>query len=312
MEYLETGGAGFIGSHLVEHKVGLGADVRVLDNFSTGKHENIAPFSSKIELLEGDIVNPETCARACDGVRVVLHQAALPSVPKSVADPLSSHRVNADGTFNMLLAARDAGVQRFVYAASSSAYGETPTLPKIESMPSQALSPYAAQKLAGEYYCAAFAQCYGLQTFSLRYFNVFGSRQDPTSQYAAAIPEFVTKILRNVPPTVYGDGEQTRDFTHIENVVHANLLAARAPRANGEVINVACGQHVTVNAIIKEINILLGRNVMPEHVAPRPGDIKHSWADITLASRVIGFKPVVPFAEGLRQTIDWYAENFDT
>jgi nucleoside-diphosphate-sugar epimerase len=309
MDYLVTGGAGFIGSHLVERLVQNGSSVRVLDNFSTGKRENIAPFSNAIELVEGDISDPDTCDRACDGVDVVLHEAALPSVPKSIVDPVSSHRVNIDGTFNMLEAARDAGVRRFVYAASSSAYGESETLPKVESIPPSPLSPYAVQKLAAEHYCTVFARCYGLQTLSIRYFNVFGSRQDPTSQYAAAIPAFVTSILRDQPPTVYGDGEQTRDFTFIENVVQANLLAAQAKETCGQVINVAAGERVSVNAVIEQINALLGKNVQPEYVDPRPGDIKHSWADVTLASQVIGYRPTVPFAEGLRRAIDWYREN---
>jgi len=309
MDYLVTGGAGFIGSHLVERLVRDGASVRVVDNFSTGKRGNIAPFMDKIELIEGDITNPTVCAKACLGVDVVLHEAALPSVPKSVADPVTPHRANVDGTFNMLLAAKDAGVRRFIYAASSSAYGETPTLPKVETMPSQPLSPYAVQKLTGENYCGAFARCYGMQTLCVRYFNVFGPRQDPTSQYAAAIPAFITAILDDHPPTIYGDGEQTRDFTFVDNVVQANLLAARAPQVKGETVNVACGEHVTVNAICSEINRLLGKKVRPTYVPPRPGDIKHSWADISLAERLIGYRPTVSFAEGLRRTIHWYAET---
>ncbi len=307
MDFLVTGGAGFIGSHLVEHLVRDGLSVRVIDNFATGKRGNIAPFLDSIEFIEGDITDPASCAKACLGVDVVLHEAALPSVPKSVADPITTHRTNVDGTFNMLMAARDAGVRRFIYAASSSAYGDTPTLPKVETMPSQPLSPYAVQKLAGEHYCGAFAKCYGMQTLAMRYFNVFGPRQDPTSQYAAAIPAFITAILNDRPPIVYGDGEQTRDFTFVGNVVHANLLAARAPDVNGEVINVACGEHVTVNAICGEINRLLGRHVQPDYVPPRVGDIKHSWADITLAERLIGYRPCVAFAEGLQRSIDWYA-----
>jgi nucleoside-diphosphate-sugar epimerase len=309
IEYLVTGGAGFIGSHLTEHLVKQGRSVRVLDNFSTGKRQNLAPFANKVELIEGDMADPKIAARACQGVRVVLHEAAIPSVPKSVADPVASHRANVEGTFQMLVAARDAKVQRFVYAASSSAYGESPTLPKIESMPTQPLSPYAVQKLMGEYYCSVFFKCYGLQTLSIRYFNVFGPRQDPTSQYAAAIPAFVTSILRNEPPTIYGDGEQTRDFTFIENVIQANMLAAAAKETRGEVINVACGEHVTVNAIIREINKALGKQIKPNHVDTRPGDIKHSWADISLAAKVIGYKPVVKFADGLARAIDWYAKN---
>lgn len=306
MDYLVTGGAGFIGSHLVASLVEQGAGVRVLDNFSTGKRENLAPILGKIDLVEGDITDPRICAHACAGVRFVLHQAALPSVPKSIADPVSSHRTNVDGTFNMLVAARDAGVRRFVFAASSSAYGESPTLPKTESMPTQPLSPYAVQKLAGENYCRVFAEVYGLETLSMRYFNVFGPRQDPASQYAAAIPAFVTAIIGDRPPTVYGDGEQTRDFTYIENVIKANLAAVEATKTHGEVLNIACGEPVTVNAIIREINTILGKDVRPEYVAQRPGDIKHSWADISLAAEKIGFAPAIPLAEGLRRTIVWY------
>jgi UDP-glucose 4-epimerase len=309
MDCLVTGGAGFIGSHLVEGLVKRGDFVRVLDNFATGKRKNLSPWLDKIELLEGDITDPATCARACNDVEVVFHLAALPSVFKSVTDPVSTHRTNTDGTFNMLVAARDAGVRRFVYAASSSAYGESVTLPKVESMPPQPLSPYAVQKLTGEFYCSVFAKCYGLQTLSMRFFNVFGPRQDPTSQYAAAIPAFVTAILRDQPPTIFGDGEQTRDFTYIENVVRASFLAAEARETRGEVINVACGEHVSVNMIVAEINRLLGKNIQSKYDPPRPADIKHSWADISLASRVIGYEPAVLFAEGLRRAIDWYAQD---
>ncbi len=309
MAYLVTGGAGFIGSHLVEKLVGDNARVRVLDNFTTGKRENIAPFLDRIELIEGDIADPDICRRACDGVEVVFHQAAMPSVPRSVEDPVTSHRTNIDGTFNLLVAARDAGVRRFVYAASSSAYGETETLPKIESILPDPLSPYGVQKLTGEQYCTVFAKCYGLSTLSLRYFNVFGPRQDPKSQYAAAIPAFITAILRDEAPLVYGDGEQTRDFTHIDNVVHANMLAARADETQGEVMNAACGERITINEVIAEINRVLGKQVKSKHVDERAGDIKHSWADIGLAERLIGFKPLVSFAEGLRSVIDWYKEN---
>ncbi|HUN80271.1 MAG TPA: SDR family oxidoreductase [Phycisphaerae bacterium] len=309
MDYLVTGGAGFIGSHLAEKLSAQGARVRVLDNFSTGKRENLANFLERIELMEGDIADPEVCRVACRDVGVVLHEAALPSVPKSIADPISSHRANIQGTFNMLVAARDCGVKRFVCAASSSAYGETPALPKHEAMLPDPLSPYALQKLTGESYCRVFTKCYGLQTLSLRYFNVFGPRQDPTSQYAAAIPAFVTAILKGTPPTIFGDGEQTRDFTFIDNVVQANLLAAQAQSADGEVMNIACGESVTVNAIIREINALTGKNVAPKYVDSRPGDIKHSWADISRAEKLIGYRPLVRFDEGLQRAIDWYARN---
>ena len=305
MEYLVTGGAGFIGSHLVERLVNDGRRVRVLDNFLTGKRENLAPFSNQIYLVEGDMADPAVCQRACQGVRVILHEAALPSVPKSVADPVASHRSNVQGTFNMLVAARDAKVERFIYAGSSSAYGESETLPKVESMTPSPLSPYAVQKLTGEYYCTAFARCYGMSTLTIRYFNVFGPRQDPKSQYAAAIPAFITAIAEDRAPTVYGDGEQTRDFTYIDNVIEANLLAVKTS-TRGEVINVACGESISINAIIQAINAELGKNIRPNYVAPRPGDIKHSWADVRLADKVIGFRPNVPFRDGLRRAIAWY------
>jgi nucleoside-diphosphate-sugar epimerase len=239
----------------------------------------------------------------------VLHQGALPSVPRSVDDPAASHQHCVDATFTLLLAARDAGIKRFVYAASSSAYGDTPTLPKVETMPTDPLSPYAVGKLVGEYYCSVFSKVFGLETISLRYFNVFGPRQDPASQYAAAIPAFVTAILKDQSPTVYGDGEQSRDFTYIDNVVQANLLAARADKTNGEVVNIACGEAITVNAIIKLINELLGKDVAPNYDPPRPGDVKHSLADITVAGALIGFEPVILFREGLERSIDWYRHN---
>lgn len=308
-KFLVTGGAGFIGSHLVERLVRDGEGVRVLDNFSSGKRQNLEPFGSKVEIIEGDLRNPDDCRRACSGVSIIMHEGAVPSVPKSVEDPLTSHQANVDGTFNLLMAARDAGCKRVIFAASSSAYGDQPELPKHEKQKPDPLSPYAANKLFGEYYLRVFSLCYGLETISLRYFNVFGPRQDPKSQYAAAIPAFVTAILHNEPPTIYGDGEQTRDFTYIENVVHANLLAAKAPKTNGEVINVACGESVTVNQIIAAINQLLGKQVKAKYVDTRPGDVKHSLADISLAKRLIGYEPLVDFEEGLRRAIDWYKNN---
>jgi len=308
-KYLVTGGAGFIGSHIVERLVKEGETVRVLDNFSSGKRANLAPFAAKVEIIEGDIRRPEDCAKACRGIDFVYHEAAVPSVPKSVADPRTSHEANIDGTFNLLMAARDAKCRRVIYAASSSAYGDLPDLPKRETACPAPLSPYAVNKLVGEHYLRTFYCCYGLETISLRYFNVFGPRQDPKSQYAAAIPAFVSSILKNEPPTIYGDGEQSRDFTFIDNVVQANWLAAKAPKTEGQVVNVACGERVTVNQIIAQINSLLGRSVKPNYVATRPGDVKHSLADITLAGKVLGYKPVVTFDEGLRRAIEWYKDN---
>jgi UDP-glucose 4-epimerase len=308
-KFLVTGGAGFIGSSICRRLVVEGCFVRVLDNLLTGKRSNLASIIDKIEFIEADMGIPEVARSAMKGIDVVLHEGALPSVPRSVDDPALTHQHCVDATFTLLMAARDAGVKRFVYAASSSAYGDTPTLPKVETMTPQPLSPYAVGKLVGEYYCSVFASVYGLQTVSLRYFNVFGPHQDPASQYAAAIPAFVTAILQDRPPTVYGDGEQSRDFTYIDNVVQANLLAARAKDTHGEVVNVACGEAVTVNAIIDTINNLLGKNVRPIYASSRPGDVKHSLADITAARTLLGFEPVVLFREGLEKSIDWYRRN---
>ena len=307
--YLVTGGAGFIGSHLVHRFIEAGHAVRVLDNFLTGKRENFAAVSDKVDLIEGDLRRPEDCKKACDGIDVVFHQGARPSVPMSVEDPAQSHDVNVNGTFNILMAARDAKVRRVVYAASSSAYGEAVEPSKHEGIVPSPLSPYAVNKLVGEHYLRAFYECYGLQTISLRYFNVFGPRQDPQSQYAAAIPAFVSAILHDEPPTIYGDGEQTRDFTYIDNVVHGNRLAAEASETHGEVVNCACGNAVTVNQVISLINELLGKNIAANHVPDRAGDIKHSLADISLAKKVIGYEPIVSFDEGLRLAIDWYKDN---
>lgn len=307
--FLVTGGAGFIGSHLAEGLVNRGKRVRVLDNFATGKRKNIQHILDKIELIEGDIRKPEDCRKAVEGASVVFHEAAIPSVPKSVEDPVTSHQANIDGTFNMMMAAKDAGVRRFVYAASSSAYGDTEISPKFEDIAPGPKSPYAVGKLVGEYYGRVFYQCFGLQTVSLRYFNVFGPRQDPASQYAAAIPAFVTSILENRSPTVYGTGEQSRDFTYVENVVEANLLAAAAPETHGEVLNCACGESVTINAIIRRINELLGKNVEPVYAPMRAGDVMHSLADIRRAEEVIGYRPKVLFDEGLQRAIDWYVKN---
>jgi len=308
-KFLVTGGAGFIGSNICRKLVSQGRFVRVVDNLLTGKKSNLASILDKIDFMEADMGDERVARSAMKDIDVVLHEGALPSVPRSVDDPAATHRHCVDATFTLLLAARDERVKRFVYASSSSAYGDTPTLPKVETMMPAPLSPYAAAKLVGEYYCSVFYKVYGLQTISLRYFNVFGPNQDPTSQYAAAIPAFVTSILKDKPPTIYGDGEQSRDFTYVDNVVDANLLAARAKQTEGEVINIACGEAVTVNEIIDMINELLGKNVKPTYTAPRPGDIKHSLADITLAKKLIAFKPEISFRQGLEKAIDWYRKN---
>ncbi len=307
--FLVTGGAGFIGSNICRQLVCEGCFVRVVDNLLTGKRSNLAEIWDKIEFVEADMGVPEVARSVVQGIDVILHEGALPSVPRSVDDPAATHQHCVDATFTLLLAARDVRVKRFVYAASSAAYGDTPTLPKVETMAPNPLSPYAVGKLVGEYYCSVFSKVFGLETIALRYFNVFGPHQDPASQYAAAIPAFVTAILRDQPPTIYGDGEQSRDFTYVDNVVQANLLAARAKETHGEVVNIACGEAVTVNAIIGMINRLLGKNVKPIYAPARPGDVKHSLADITAAKKLIGFKPVMLFREGLEKSIDWYRRN---
>ncbi len=308
-KFLVTGGAGFIGSNICTKLVSQGCFVRVIDNLLTGKKSNLAGIADKIEFIEADMGNADSARAAMKGIDVVLHEGALPSVPRSVDDPAATHRHCVDATFTLLMAARDAKIKRFVYAASSSAYGDSPTLPKVETMPVIPLSPYAAAKLMCEYYCSVFYKVFGLETISLRYFNVFGPQQDPTSQYAAAIPAFVTSILKDTPPTIYGDGEQSRDFTYVDNVVEANLLAARAKQTKGEVINIACGEAITVNAIIDMINKIVGKNVKPTYLPSRKGDVKHSLADITQAKKLIGFKPVISFKDGLKKAIEWYRVN---
>jgi nucleoside-diphosphate-sugar epimerase len=304
--YLVTGGAGFIGSHIATRLVEMGHAVRVLDNFSTGTRANLDHIAARIDLLEGDLRNPDHCRRACADMDTIFHEAAIPSVPKSVEFPQDSHDANINGTFNLLIAAREQKCRRVIYAASSSAYGDSEVSPKHEGLRPIPLSPYAAQKLTGELYCKAFTTCYGLETISIRYFNVFGPRQDPTSQYAAAIPAFIIAILNDRPPTVYGDGEQTRDFTYIDNIVQGNLLAAQAERTHGETVNVACGDSISVNQIIVRINELLGKDIRPIHVDPRPGDVRHSTADIHLARELLGFEPQVSFEQGRKQAIDCY------
>jgi UDP-glucose 4-epimerase len=304
--YLVTGGAGFIGSNIVERLLKDNQSVRVLDNYSTGRKENLEAFKDRIEIMEGDIRDLEVCRKAVRDVQYVLHQAALASVPRSVEDPIASNDANIGGTLNMLVAARDAGVERLVFAASSSAYGDTPTLPKEESMTPQPLSPYAINKLVGEHYCRVFFQLYGFQAVALRYFNVFGPRQDPKSQYAAVIPLFVTALMEGRAPVIFGDGEQSRDFTFVDNVVQANLLAAQTPQAAGEVINVACADRLTLNELAAVLKELLGSDIEFQYEDPRPGDIKHSWADISKARRILGFEPQLSVRDGLKKTVAWY------
>lgn len=310
--YLVTGGAGFIGSHLVEGLLKRGLEVRVLDNFLTGRRENLAPFLGRIELIEGDIRDIATCQRAVDGMDYILHQAALPSVPRSIADPFTTDAINVRGTLNVLRAAVEAHIKRLVFASSSACYGDEPNLPKREGAEGQPLSPYAVSKFAGEKYLQVFTLTYGLETVSLRYFNVFGPRQNPLSQYAAVIPLFITKILRGEPPTIFGDGEQSRDFTYVANVVEANFLACKAPGASGGVFNIACAGRITVNDLAEAVNRKLGTSVRPIHTDPRPGDIKHSFADISAAERVLKYRPLVGFDEGLDETINWYKEGKGT
>src|SRR5436190_839507 len=309
--YLVTGGAGFIGSSIARALLTRGDKVRVLDNFFSGKRENLADLARDIELIEGDIRDAPTVARACAGVEVVFHEAAIPSVPRSLADPISSNEANVTGTLNVLHEAKKAGVRRVVYAASSSAYGDTPTLPKIETMRPAPLSPYAVGKLAGEHYCAVFAGAYGLETVSLRYFNVFGARQDPKSEYAAVIPRFVTAGLAGQGVTIFGDGTQSRDFCYIDNTVEANLASAAAPAAaaSGRVFNVACGAASTLHDVVKLVSETLGRPIPVTYADRRVGDVKHSLADISAARAALGYQGAVSFQEGLRRTISWYAER---
>ena len=304
--YLVTGGAGFIGSNLVEALLDEGASVRVLDDFSTGKRENLDEFLGEIELVEGSITDPATCASACEGIQFVLHQAALASVPRSVANPAASHETCATGTLNMLIAARDARVRRLVYAGSSSAYGDTPTLPKVETMPALPRSPYAVAKLAGEHYCKAFSLIYGFETVVLRYFNIFGPRQDPTSQYSAVIPLFITKALAGEGPTIDGDGEQTRDFTYVENAVRANLLACTATPAavSGEVFNVGCGEQISVNQLWEAIQDATGVRVNSVMGPAREGDVRDSLASLDKIQGQMGYTVTVSLAEGLGRTVE--------
>jgi UDP-glucose 4-epimerase len=302
--YLVTGGAGFIGSHLVETLLREGQQVRVFDNFSTGSEHNLAPFAGDVELVRGDIRDLDAVRQAVAGVDVVLHQAALPSVQRSVQDPLTANDVNVNGTLNMLVAARDASARRVVFASSSSVYGDSPSLPKVEDMPTDPLSPYAVSKLAGERYCMVWSNVYGLPTVALRYFNVFGPRQDPRSDYAAVIPRFATAMLAGRAPAIYGDGQQSRDFTYIANVVGANLAAARAPSDISGFYNVACGERISLLDLVDAINELLGTNIKALHEAQRAGDVRHSQASIDKIGAELGWKPAIDFATGLQYTVD--------
>ena len=300
MDYLITGGAGFIGSNIAEHLVGQGKSVRVFDNFSSGKRENVRSFADKAEIIEGDLRDPKALQQAINGVRFVLHLGAIASVTRSVEDPRTTSEANITGTVNLLLAARDAGVKRVVFSSSSSVYGDTPTLPKREDMPASPLSPYAVHKITGEYYSRIFWQLYGVETISLRYFNVFGPRQDPQSQYAAVIPRFITAIMRDQSPVIFGDGRQTRDFSHIENIIEANVLASEAPQeAVGESFNIACGGRISLLELVDTVNQTLGKKIKPKFDPPRPGDILHSQADISKAERLLSWKPRMSFAEGI-------------
>ncbi len=306
---LVTGGAGFIGSNMVRFLLDKGQEVRVLDNFETGKRANLSEIADQIQLIEGDIRDMPTVERSVAGVDVVYHLAALGSVPRSIKQPDATHQANVTGIFNMLQASRDAQVRRFVFASSSSVYGETKVLPQHEGLPFAPISPYAASKAIGEVYCRAFYETYGLPTICLRYFNVFGPRQDPTSQYAAAIPLFVSALLRDEAPTIFGDGEQSRGFTYIDNVMQANYKAATAPSVAGQAVNISTANAVTVNTVVQTIAELLGKNIKPKYDPPRPGDIKYSLADVKKAKEVIGYEPAVSFDQGIRRAIDWYRQN---
>jgi len=306
--YLVTGGAGFIGSHVATGLVERGKSVRVLDNLSTGHPQNLSHLGQRVDFVEGDLINRRDVDRALDGVEVVFHQAALASVPRSVDAPLDTNAACVTGTVNLLDAARQSGVRRIVFAGSSSAYGDQPTPAKHESLMPAPLSPYAAAKLAGEFYCQAFTATYGLETVAIRYFNVFGPRQDPQSQYAAVIPKFITEMLAGRRPTIFGDGKQSRDFTYIDNVVLGNLLAADAPDAVGRTINVACGDSYNLLELVEGINRALGTDIEPVFEAARAGDVRESRADISLARKLLSYEPKVNFNDGLRRTIDFYRQ----
>jgi nucleoside-diphosphate-sugar epimerase len=304
---LVTGGAGFIGANLVEELLAGGHEVRVLDNFSTGHRHNLSRVEDGVELIEGDLRSYERVHHAVRGCEVVFHQGALPSVPRSVQDPITTSEINVGGTLNVLLTARDERVRRVVFAFSSSIYGDAPGFPRTEQQAPKPLAPYAVSKLAAEQYCRVFARVYGLETVSLRYFNVFGKHQDPASQYSAVIPRFITAMRDGRAPTIYGSGEQSRDFTHVDDVVAANLLAMKAPAATGGVFNIGCGTHHSLNELVVRLNRLLDSNIEAIHVPPRPGDVERSWADIGLARDILGYEPGVDFEQGLQRALEAYS-----
>lgn len=315
MKFLVTGGAGFIGSNIVEELLKRGYNIRVLDNFSTGKRDNLRQFEKEIEIMEGDIRSYHTVNQAMKGIEIVLHQAALPSVPRSINDPITTNEVNVAGTINVLDAAKEHNVKRIVYASSSSVYGDNPELPKNERMIPNPLSPYAVSKLAGEKYCQVFSRLYGIETVVLRYFNVFGPRQDPNSQYSAVIPKFIKLMTNDQSPTIFGDGTQSRDFTYVSNVVDANILAAtidQCPKDEfgfmGFAMNCACHGQVTLNALVSNLNELLNKDIRPAYADIRSGDIKHSFADIKLIREKLNYKPSVDFMEGLKRTVEYYSK----
>ena len=307
---LVTGGAGFIGSHIASAFVGAGARVRIIDDLSTGYRENVEEIGGDVDFVQGSVADEQVLKRAIDGVELVFHEAAIPSVPRSVENPRQTHAASVDSTFALLLAAKKNRVRRLVYAASSSAYGDQPTLPKVESMLPEPLSPYAVAKLVGEQYCQVFTRVYGLETLSLRYFNVFGPRQDPSSQYSGVISRFISALLGGGQPVIYGDGEQSRDFTYIQNVVDANLKAAETTKGIGQVINVANGERITLNQLLKELKTLTGKeDVSAQYFDPRPGDVKHSLADISRARNFLDFEPGVDLRTGLKRTMEWWQNS---
>lgn len=309
MLVLVTGGGGFIGSHLVPRLLEAGHDVRVLDNFATGHRWHLQGVMDDIELVEGDIQSSDIARAAVRGCEVIFHQAALRSIPRSIDDPMASNAINSVGTLNLLVAARDQGTRRFVYASSSSVYGANPALPRTEDLRTDPISPYAVAKLASEGFCRAFSEVYGLETLTLRYFNVFGPRQDPKSKYAAVIPKFITSVLAGERPVIYGDGSQSRDFTYIDNVIKGNMQALEAPVGGGEQINLACGDRITLRHLVDSLERITGRSIAPVHEDPRPGDVLHAHASIERAEALLGYRPVVGFEEGLERTVAFFAEG---